>query len=762
MRTTLGLILLLALSACQGGRGDSAISRDVAATEGDDLARYVDPRIGSFPPGFTSPGAALPHGMVAAGPDTEGPFNYGGYSVNNVLITGLSQTHMSAGVYQGGQIPLMPISGQPSESDLAELGWPSSLPLYASPFNKLSEQAEPGYYRVDLLRYASRAEVTATERTALHRYRWSGPGAPGVVLEPSRDLKGHHPASLHYREDGVITGRVDTRSPDHTVYFALRSDTAYQLETPDGALIAPGSRLNGENLSVVLRPDHTNMQIKLALSYVDEAGALNNLDQEIPHWDFEQVRNNAREIWNQELARIRVEGAPTARLRSFYTALYRTLKFPNLLSDVDGRYRLEDEIRQDRQRPRYTQFSLWDSYRGHSALLAEIVPQRFRDMVMSMVEYAEVAGHLPRWQLANRDPGYMSGDPAVMYVAEAWCRGLLDTAERDRAWSALLNTVARRDDTISKGYMPTPQPGNLFEAITGNGRQAGTTLEYGLADFALAAMAHARGDDAVYQQRLDQSLNYRNLLDPQTGWIRPRDDNGDWATPFQPEFGHGFQEGTSWQYSWLAQHDYAELTRRMAEVANVESRLDVFFGAPLNQLPLLWPTVQNQITFFGIVYLGNQYAPGNEHDLQAPYVYNYIGAPQKTQVAARAAASLYTDTALGMPGNDDLGALSGWLVWTMLGIYPINPGLPHFVIGSSEFDVATLTRPSGDLRIQRGADGYILGAHLDGVTLNAPSFVMPRTTTVLDLFTGDGPRPAFSAAPPSISTHPIEAFGCSE
>lgn len=760
MRAVPLLLLAAAMAACQGGRGQTDATPHAEEISHTDLATYVDPRIGSFPPGFTSPGAALPHGLVAAGPDTEGPFNYGGYSVNNLFITGFSQTHMSAGVYQGGQIPLMPISGQPSEADLSDWGWPSALPFYASNFNKLSEQAEPGYYRVDLLRYAARAEITATQRAALHRYTWQPTGQPGVVLEPSRDLKGHHPASLHYRSDGVISGRVDTRSPDHSVYFALRSDTPYTLHTPAGEALAAGAQLEGENLMVVLRPQASTLQLKIGLSYVDEAGALNNLDQEMPHWDFQRIRDQARATWNQELARIQVTGAPNARLRSFYTALYRSLKFPNLLSDVDGRYRLEDVVRQDQDHPRYTQFSLWDSYRGHSALLAEIVPQRFRDMVMSMVEYAEVAGQLPRWQLANRNPGYMSGDPAVMFVGEAWCRGLLDAAQREQAWAALLATVTPRDEALARGYLPSAQPNNLFEAISGNGREAGTTLEYGLADFALAAMARARGDDAVYQQRLAQSLNYRNLLDPQSGWIRPRDDNGAWATPFQPEYAHGFQEGTSWQYSWLAQHDYAGLFAGMNAVGNVEQRLDTFFGAPLNQLPLLWPAVQNQITLFGIVYLGNQYAPGNEHDLQAPYAYNYLGAPHKTQIAARAAASLYTDTALGMPGNDDLGALSGWLVWTMLGVYPINPGLPHFVIGSPEFASAVLKRPTGDFLIAREHDGYISAAQLDDASLVSASFVLPRGASTLSLQTSQQVTHAFDALPPSISTHPIEAFGC--
>ena len=752
---------LTALAACDGGRLDTVAARadePSGPRAMDDLAALVDPTIGSFPPGFTNPGAAVPHGMVAAGPDTEGPLNYGGYSVNNVLLTGLSHIHMSAGVFQGGQVPLLPILGAPREGNLSDLGYPGSVPAYSVPFDKLSQVAEPGYYRVAML--GAQAEITATERAAMHRYAWTAPGRRGVVLEPSRDLKGQHPAELTLRGDGVILGRVDTSGPDHSVYFALRSETPFALELADGRRVLHGSTLNGEDLLVVLRPEGDSVQLKVGLSYVDAAGALNNLDAEMPHWDFDALRTQARARWNTELSRITVEGATVSRQRSFYTALYRALKFPNLLSDADGRYRMEDTVRRDSARPRYTQFSLWDSYRGHSALLAEIVPGRYRDMVLSMVEYAELTGHLPRWQLANRNPGYMSGDPAVMYVAEAWCRNLLDAADKARAWEALLATVTRRDEEIAVGYKPTRQPENLGEAISGGPREAGTTLEYGLADFALAAMAADYDHPAVAAERLAQSLNYRNLFDPETGWIRPRDENGDWISPFQPEFGFGFQEGTSWQYSWLAMHDLGGLMERMGAVADVERRLDTLFGFPANLLPGLWPAVQNQITFFGVFYLGNQYAPGNEHDLQAPFLYNYLGQSWKSQLAAGSAAAIYTDAPNGLPGNDDLGALSGWLVWTMLGLYPINPGLPHFVLGAPEFTRATLHRPGGNLAITRGDGAWVTGLRLNGEALAAPSLVMPRGPAALEMEAGAAGASTFTAPPPSISREPLAAFGC--
>ncbi len=752
----------LVLVACEGGRRDATnVSEGRLTPAVADPAQYVDPFIGSYPPGFTTPGASWPHGMVAAGPDTEGPVNYGGYSVQNTLLTGISQTHMSAGVYQGGQFPLLAVDGAPASGDLFDYGYTNPVPAYSVPFNKLTQVAEPGYYKVDLLAPAATMEVTVTPHAAMHRVVWLAASAPGLVLAPSRDLKGYHPAGLVLREDGVLLGQVLTSGPEHTVYFALEADGGVQVENAQGEPLSPGEELQGEDLLVVLRPAEPQLQVRIGLSYVDRDGALNNLRAEMPSWDFDSYRSDARQRWNTELGRIEVTGGREDRLRSFYTALYRTLKFPTLLSDVDGRYRMEEVVRQDAERPRYTQFSLWDSYRGHSALLAEIIPARYHDMVLSMVEYAELTGHLPRWQLATRDPGYMSGDPAVMYVAEGWCRGLLNAEERDRAWNALLATVALRDAPLAAGYLPVEPPATPFDVITGGGREAGTTLEYGLADFALAAMAQTRGDAEVTQQRLQMALNYRHLQDPESGWIRPRDADGNWIEPFQPEFPFGFQEGTSWQYSWLVMHDIAGLIAGMGGADTTAQRLDTFFGFPLNLAPLLWPQVQSQITLFGVFYFGNQYVPGNEHDLQAPYLYNYLGQNWKAQIAAASAAALYTDQANGLPGNDDLGALSGWLVWSMLGVYPINPGLPLFVLGAPEFESAVLHRPAGDFRIDRGAAGFVTAARLNGNDLDSPGFLLNRGRHELALTTAMLPEPAaFPVAPPSISATSLEAFGC--
>lgn len=761
------------------GRGGEATDelRVTVLYIAQNLARYVDPRIGSYPPGFTNPGPVLPFGMVAVGPDTEGPLNYGGYSVQNQLITGFSHVHMSAGVFKAGQFPVLPMVGellppQPSQLDPGSYGYPGTLPPYASPYERVTETAEPGYYSALLTRYGVLAELTATERVALHRYTYQNPVLPPrLVLDLSRTNNGYQPASVTRHADGTLTGKVrNNDAGGFDIFFAARMDRPYTARNFDGATLAEGQTQEGSLLGLVLdfARGSTPPMLKFALSYTDETGAIRNLDAELPGWDFAATRSAARAKWDRALSRVIAEGGTAAELTSFYTALYRLYHFPNLHSDVDHRYRGPDGNIHQGTHPHYSQFSSWDSYRGQNAMQAEIFPEQYGDMLRSLLAFHRQAGHLPRWQQGPKDASHMSGDPIIPFIGEAWCRGQMDETLRAELWSAMQHLVTRRDAQLNQlGYLAVPVPASELEVVEGGPGRAGTTLEYGIADFSLALMAQdaAPGEADALAQR---SLNYRKLLDPETQWIRPRHEDGSWLEFFQPELGYGFQEGTSWQYSWLAQHDFAGLIERMGGDAPVDRRLDLFFNFPASQAPLVWPTLQNQITVFGVAYYGNQFAPGNEHDLQAPYVYNYSGAPWKAQAVARAAASLYTPTATGLPGNDDLGALSGWLLWTMMGLYPINPGAPVLVVGSPHFEKVTLRRATGDLVVEApGASAlnrFVNGMSINGRPTPRSWLTLPREETVVRLDTSPVPDFAWAAAPmdrpPSFSVEGLQAFSC--
>lgn len=764
-----GATLRFSLTVTDTGNASHADEVVITVRPLPDLTQWVEPFIGSYPPGFINPGPVAPFGMVNLGPDTEGPLNYGGYSVQNATIHGFSHVHMSSGAPKGGQIPVMPFVGDVTPGDPNQLGWPNPAPAYGSPFDRVTEVADAGYYKAILLRYGVTAELTATERAGFHRYTYALPDTPRLLFDVSRDLTGYNAAEASLGGDGVLSGSVATQG--YRVFFAARFSAPFTAQTLAGEPLGGGGHATGKSLGVLLDfPELSGpLLVKVGISYVDAPGALRNLDAEIPGWDFDRVRADARRAWNRALARIRVEGGTDIEKTSFYSALFRLQQFPNLLSDVDGRYPGPDGAIHADVRPHYTQFSLWDSYRGQNAMLAEIVPDRYRDMVNSLLDFKRQGGALPRWQQAGKDAGHMSGDPVIPFIGEAWCRGGVDADTREELFDAMKALVEARAGQIALGYRPVARPSQPFEQIKGGPSGAGTTLEYGIADFALALMAKQKGDSALAAQLSQQSLNYRNLQDPETGWIRPRHDDGGWLTPFAPELGYGFQEGTSWQYSWLAMHDLAGLYERMGGTGQVEQRLDTFFNFPADlAVPIVWPAVQNQATVFGLFYYGNQFAPGNEHDLQAPYLYSYLGLPWKTQAVARAAASIYTPTPNGLPGNDDLGALSGWLLWTMAGVYPMNPGTPLVVVGSPMFEKITIRRPGGDLVIEApGAsilNKFVQDVTLDGRPLAQSWFVLPRGASTVNIGMGPVPNLAWGTAPgarpPSLTTDGLDTFGC--
>ena len=708
---------LLALSAGVVGFAPVPAATTAAA---EDLTAYVDPFIGSTPPGFTNPGPVLPHGMASPGPDTEGPLAYGGYYLHNRVITGFSQTHMSAGVYQAGVFPMLPVTGQVLAEDPARLGYPQPVPAYSQPYDPATQVAEPGYYAATLLRGAVRVELTATERVAYHRYTYPAGVEARVVVDAARSLKGYRPSSVTLLDERTLAMTVDQDGPDHTVFGVLRfTDRPSALTTLAGDAVGVGETVTDTGVLVDF-PAGSTVEGRVGLSFTDLDGALRNLDVETDGVGFDDARAAADAAWERALGQVEVVSAldaagatpPLPRADAdkvrLYTAMYHHRLFPSLHSDVDGRYRGPDEVvRTDAERPHYSQFSLWDSYRGQNSLLAVLDPDRYEDMLHSLADFADQHGTLPRWQLGPRDPGYMSGDPAVQFVAAGICRDIGDRPLHERLLADIDATRAARPAVLDElGYLPVDQPSDPSQLVEGGSRDTGTTLEYGVADAAAALVADRLGRGHQAELLAADALRYRNVQDPDTGWIRPRDADGAFAAQWTPESGYGFQEGTSWQYSWLAMHDWRGLVERMGGDGVVQQRLDAFFNLPATAVNgFAWSNLQNKQTAFGVFYFGNQFAPGNEHDLEAPYAYNAAGAPWKTQAAVRAATSVYSATADGLPGNDDLGALSGWLVWSLLGVHPTIPGAPVYLVGSPTFPHATIHTPGGDLVIEApGAD----------------------------------------------------------
>lgn len=687
-----------------------------------DLARYVDPMIGTVPPGFTVPGAAAPFGMVQNSPDTTGEFAYSGYLATDPVIRGFSLVHLSGpGVRKAGDVPFMPFTGEvvPSRDENAN----------ASTWNRATERAEAGYYSVFLDRPATQVELTASTRTAMQRYTFPPAPKAGLIVDVDRRIPGSADGNYTAGAD-EITGSVRSGYP---VYFVARFSRPFDSKG-DGWVAWDTTK--GREITM-----------RVGISFVDVDGARRNLEAEAPTFDFDGMRERTRAAWNRALGKIRVSGGSVLDKRSFYTALYHAQLHPNVFEDVDGRYLgMDGRVHTSDGWTQYANFSLWDTYKGQNQLLAVIQPGRYRDMLRSLLADHREGGKLPRWGEQNLDPAHMSGDPAIPMIADGVCRGIIGGADAEALYDASVALVDRREEEMrTLGYLPQQR----------SSRGAGTTLEYGGADFALALLARAVGRDADARRWADESLRYRLLLDPETRFIRPRNADGSWLTPFSTTEETGFQEGNSWQYSWLAPHDARGLFDRMGGDAEVVERLDHFFTLPSE--------AQNRLTLFGLAYRFDQYAPGNEHDLQAPWLYPFAGQPWKTGRELSDLRILFRPTPDGLPGNDDLGGLSGWYVWSTLGFGPVTPGAPLYVLGSPQWDRAVI-RSGGDRIVVSGAGTYVRGARLGRRRLQRAWFTHDELLRAgsLALDAGSTPDESFGAKdrPPSVSDAPLSKFGC--
>jgi predicted alpha-1,2-mannosidase len=702
----------------------------VAPAARADLAAQADPMVGTFAPGFVFPGAATPFGMVQNSPDTRGPFAYAGYLWTDPAIQGFSLVHLSGpGVKKAGDLPFMPTTGAVT----------TQAPLQIqSPFDHATETAEPGYYSVLLARYATRVELTASEHAAMQRYTFRPAEMANVIINPGRGIDGVRPGHVRISGPDEVTGSTEGRYP---VYFVARFDRPF---TRRGVLRADGTDAAAW-VGFDARSQRT-VTARIGISFVDLAGARHNLEAEALGVGFDTMRAAARTAWNRALGAIEVQGANPLDSKTFYTALYHSLLHPNSFTDVDGRYLgFDGQPHLAAGRTQYANFSSWDTYKSQDQLVTLIEPGRYREMLLSLLDDFRQSGKLPRWGEQNLDASHMSGDPTFPMIADGLCRGLISTTEGQDLYEAAVATAARRPSELDQpGYLP-------IERFSSG---AGTTLEYGVADFALALIARRLGHDAEAAAWLERSVRYRSLMDPSTHWVRPRHADGSWNAPFQPTDETGFQEGNSWHYSWLAPHDARGLFQRMGGTSVAASRLEHMFAVP--------PIVANATNVFGLVYRTPWYAPGNEMDLQVPWMNVFAGRPWQGAKALSDVRSTFRPTPDGLPGNDDLGGLSSWHVLSALGFGPVTPGAPFYVIGSPQFTQATVHLGAGRTLVIRAPGAspfkpYVTAARLNGHALGRAWFTHAEIANggTLELTMGALPNKQWgasaAAAPPSAS-----------
>jgi predicted alpha-1,2-mannosidase len=725
--------LLLVVSV---GTASPAQARAAAA---EDPVELVHPFVGTQNFGNTFPGASAPFGMVQVSPDTGGQ---GGYDYQQNSIYGFSQTHLSGvGCGVAGELPMLPITGAVTTADPNQ---------YRSPFSHDDEDAEPGYYRVGLTKYQTTAELTATARTGWQRYTFPATGAANVLFNTGRANQNVFDSEIHVVGDRTVEGRVRAGNfcagkDDHTVYFTASFDRPFAATgTWRGSALAPGGRDaagsggNGAWVTFDASQDR-DVVVKVGLSYTGLAGARQNLTAETADsYDFAATRAALRARWAQELDRISIGGGTADRRSVFYTALYHSLLHPNLAGDVDGRYvGFDRQVHTADGYTPYQNFSLWDTYRPQNQLLELLVPQVARDVALSVVAIGRDGGWLPRWALANSETNIMTGDPVTPFLVEAWSKGLLAGHEQEAYALLRQNATAQppadspyngrtgQEFYADRGYIPSGLARGKECADKGGDNDcdhpASATLEYAAADAALALMAKGLGKTADARLFAGRGQWYRNLWDSSIKQFRPRTVDGTWLTPYDPiAAAEQFHEGGAYQYQWLVPQDPAGLVRLMGGRATTEKRLDDFFVYDKLLTDPAGTVRRDWIAAPYDYYAKATYNPNNEPDLLAPYMYLWAGDPAKTATVVRAAMTLFTTGPDGMTGNDDLGTMSAWYVFSSLGLYPTMSGANFLALSSPQFPKATV-RTGGKTLTITAPDASDTNRYIQRVRLNGRS-----------------------------------------
>lgn len=727
-------------SALVAGAFYAALAGQVAmAAESAGAAAYaaVDPMIGTGGDGHTYPGATAPFGMVQLSPDTEQTSfkkSYkwaAGYQYDDPTILGFSHTHFSGtGHSDLGDVLLMPIAGEvkldPGTPTEARSG-------YRSQFSHTTEHAEAGYYTVTLKDYDTKVELTASQRVGWHRYSFPA-GKPAHVLLDMRpsiyDYDGKVLWSqLRVHQDGTVTGARETRgwAPGRQLYFAMRfsapmtshdlidreTDKPYKGFKGPGKgaadlAVVRGKAIEGVfNFGALQKP----LLVKVAVSTVSEDNAIGNLEHDGAGWDFDARRKETREAWESALGAVDVD-APEAMRRSFYTSLYHAMIAPNLAMDANGDYRGPDhEVHRARDFNFYSTWSTWDTFRAEHPLMTIIQPpQRTNDFVHSLIaaQQASPDGILPVWAYQGLETWCMIGYHSVPIIADAYVKGIrgypADEALKAMVSSATYAPYGGLDGYMKLGYVP----------IDKEPEAASKTLEYAFDDWTLAQMAKAMGKNDVAATFDKRAENWRKVFDPATGFVRAKKTDGSFNTPFDPAavgYGSDYTEGNAWQYSWYEPQDIAGLMHALGGSDKLVGKLDAVFDSKVD--PKSFANVED------ITGLIGYYAHGNEPSHHIAYLYDYAGQPWRTQERLKQIMdSQYSSSPTGLAGNDDLGQMSAWFVFTAMGFYPVAPASNEYVIGRPFVSRATLHLPNGK-------QFTVLAEHLDdahpyvgSVTLN--------------------------------------------
>ena len=723
----LPVLLLGAMVSCQ---------QPSAPDQFRDQLVYVNPFIGTGFHGHTFPGATRPFAMVQLSPDTHimGWDASSGYHQDDRQIYGFSHTHLSGtGIGDLGDVALLPFSGEDSIKPVAT-------------FRKETEKATPGYYAVHLDNFGVDAELTTTDRVGFHKYTYADPKERKVMLDLGHVLQpnwGHKIVDNEYLfvNDSTVEGTIKTQgwahfhSVSYRITFSEKIETVYQFV--DGVKRADSLflRINTDKdlkFHYKFAEKAAPLYAKVALSVVDPEGAEKNMAAELPGWDFEAIRKEAADQWNEALNQIQIDTFDTTILTNFYTALYHTMIAPFAYQDVDGRYLgMDKQVHQAQPGyVNYSVFSLWDTFRAFHPLMTLIQPKMATAWGKTLVQGYHEGGILPKWPLASSYTGCMVGYPATSVLADLICKNLAEGDMAEWAEAAERSSVYREDlaekfkgtrelDLITRhpyykekyGFVPAD---SLPESVSWG-------LEMAYFDWCVAQIAAKAGKQEVADAYMKRASYYQRYLDPETKMMRGVMGDGSFRTPFNPRYSShmksDYTEGNAFQWSFFVPHDMDNYIAAIGGKRELETRLDTLF------------TTSSQIdgaeASGDITGLIGQYAHGNEPSHHMAYLYNWTDSPWKAQERLDFIMQhFYTNQPDGIIGNEDCGQMSAWYVMSALGLYQVCPGIPVYTLGRPMVNRAVLPLQGKPLEIvatnNSATNKYVQEIRLNGQTLETP------------------------------------------
>ncbi|MEI6140430.1 MAG: GH92 family glycosyl hydrolase [Mariniphaga sp.] len=790
MKTFIFRIFILAFSL-------GALFCNSVTAQSDEPVDHVNPFIGTDFFGHTYPGASLPYAMVHLSPDcgTQGWTFCAGYVYSESSIIGFSHTHWSGvGMVNGGEVLLMPQVGSKLKT------WPGLADNlgdgYRSRFDHADEMASPGYYSVLLKDCGVKAELTSTKRAGFHRYTFPKSENSRIILDLGHQIGSNSSIELselnilnNNRIEGVKSAGLGK------VYFVAEFSKPFmyygtfdnETKTPEsgGSIWPYKNGETGKNIGafVTFRTSaNEQILVKVGISYTGLEGARKNLHSEITDWDFDRIRNEARETWKKELSRIKIEGATNDQKEIFYTAMYHSFLAQYISQDIDGKYWGSDKkVHEAKGYDFYGSFSCWDTYRSQHPLLTLTAPDHVNDFIQSIVAKTKDYGWLPAQHFLNIYGEAMVGDHLIPVIVDAYMKGY-------RNFDVNFLYQAMRKKALEEPKLPVPRTAGRsglkyymelgYTPVDKVTESVPNTMELAYYDWCIAQLAKELGKKDDYQLFMKRAGNFANLWDKQTNFMRPKKSDGTWLEGLNgreqeivKEGEHSYYkyfdpllvgrrpnryytESNAWQYIWSVQHDVQGLINLFGGNKAFTAKLDTFFAMPPNITPP---------KYVGVVGTIGQYVHGNQPSHHVAYLYDYAGEPWKTQLRSRQVVEeLYRVGPGGICGNEDMGSLSSWYILSAMGFYPVTPGSTTYAIGSPSFGKVTIDSGKGNLFVISAKDNslqnkYIQSAMLNGKPITRTWITQKEITDGGELTFQMGPEPNKKwgnkpeDAPPSMS-----------